>query len=377
MQNGVKVRLPKLRPEQLPPPLYRKVDTTLISPEWPDTTMKNKVGFKIIIPTIGKSESLDGQRKLEFGIMGGGAVYGGGDIKHKRIMDFKTSPLKDVWFVKGLPVFSTVEYSYGAFGQYNVNSKFALKGSFYYSTISMHNMYAPLIIASGRMPSTLDKNFNAYTPEGNTFLLNFLTRMYIMEGEAIWHLRSYRLNEGQKSKIIPSLGLSLGLMHYTPYRVIYRGWKKKKYTYAEHKANVYENDLYNLRKLGSEGQNFLPGESQYSTIAGLIGSSFTLTYLRSRWALKAEAKFSYTTTDYLDDYGKGIWYGGNVELLKENQQIGDLSSTYPQNWSSESNLKKIISFDENISQSAPRSTDGLNDWYYQFHLGMSYRLFKN
>ncbi len=275
-------------------------------------------------------------------------------------MDFKTSPLKDVWFVKGLPVFSTVEYSYGAYGQYNLNSRFAMKGSFYYSTVSMHNMYAPLIVSSGRMPTTLGKDFNEYIPEGNTFLLNFLTKMYILEGEALWHLRSYKLEDGKKSKLIPTLGLSLGLMHYTPYRAIYRAWKRKKYTFAEHKVNVYENDLYDLRKLGSEGQNFLPGESPYSTITGLIGTSFSLTYLRQRWTLKAEMKLSYTGTDYLDDYGKGAWYGGNVELLKANQQIGDLSSSYPRELDEWIELeRRLISYDENIGPSAPRSTDGL------------------
>ena len=38
LANGQKFMVPKLTAAELPPPIYRKVDTTLISPKWPDTT---------------------------------------------------------------------------------------------------------------------------------------------------------------------------------------------------------------------------------------------------------------------------------------------------------------------------------------------------
>jgi hypothetical protein len=388
MSDGRFLQLPPLGPDGKPTLEIAKIDTAEYNKylnlktnvqEGEEVSDEIGIGLKFKLPTFAKkNEIVKKLSQWEIGLWGGGAVYGGGDIKHKRVMDFRTAPesVKNMWLVKGLPVFSTVEYSYGVYGQYNLNTRFSLKGNFYYSSISMHNMYAPLILASGRMPTTLDRNFNEYTPGGSTFLLNFLTRMYIVEVEGVWHLRSFKIEKGKSYKIIPSLGLSLGAMHYTPYRVIFRAWRKRRNTFAEHREKVLENDLYNLRDLGSEGQNFLPGSKPYSSFAGLVGSSFTLTYLRERWALKGEIKVSYTTTDYLDDYGKGNWYGGNVDLLRQNQKIGDLSSNYPQQWSSESNLTKIIGYDNRIGINAPRSTDGLNDWYFQAHLGLSYRIFK-
>ena len=129
--------------------------------------------------------------------------------------------------------------------------------------------------------------------------------------------------------------------------------------------------LWNLRLLGSEGQNFLPGKSPYSTIAFNLGSSFSLTYLRKRFALKGEMKVVYTSTDYLDDFGPGVWFGGNYDKMVETA-----FSKYDN--ISQSDMIKISGSDlkDKIGVSIPRSTDGLNDWYYQFHLGMSFMLFK-
>lgn len=385
LTDGRKVQLPQLIDAELPKVEITKIDTADYNQylnsrdEQGEIAQKSDeivIGFQFKIPTFKKKgEVVEKLGQWEVGVWGGGAIYGGGDIKHKHFRDFQTGNLKDMPLVKEIPIFSTIEYSYGAYGQYNLNSRFSLKGNFYYTSISMHNMYAPASFAAGIMPVTIDRDFNSYTPKGGTFTLNFLTRMYILEAEGQWHLRSYKIEPGKKSKLIPSLGLSLGLMHFTPYRIIYRNRNPKVATIREHKKNVYD-DLFNLRKLGSEGQNFLPGESPYSSIAALVGTSFSLTYLRERWAFKGEIRFNYTSTDYLDDYGKGNWYGGNIDLLRENQQIGDLSSSYPREYSSASNLSKITKYDPKIGTNAPRSTNGLNDWYFQGHFGLSYRLFK-
>jgi hypothetical protein len=44
----------------------------------------------------------------------------------------------------------------------------------------------------------------------------------------------------------------------------------------------------------------------------------------------------------------------------------------------ESDLNKISnsSMKDKIAPNTPRSTNGLNDWYFQLHLGASYILFK-
>ena len=77
-------------------------------------------------------------------------------------------------------------------------------------------------------------------------------------------------------------------------------------------------------------------------------------------------KFVYTSTDYLDDFGPGIWNGGDINRVRDNHQLEDITPRQ---------LAQITNSNGNISKSAQRSTDGLNDWYYQAHLGFSYFLF--
>ncbi|MGB0269745.1 MAG: hypothetical protein ACPGCV_06165, partial [Bacteroidia bacterium] len=110
-----------------------------------------------------------------------------------------------------------------------------------------------------------------------------------------------------------------------------------------------------------------------SSIAINFGPSFSLTWLRKRWAFKGEMKAMYTNTDYLDDFGPGVWYGGDREKVRSTHEV-DFSNT-PENRRL-SDLNKITNFNPNLGTNAPRSNDGLNDWYYQLHLGLSYTLFK-
>jgi hypothetical protein len=301
-----------------------------------------------------KQKNIVKLKTWEFGFWGGGSIYGGGDIGHK------------FW-----PIPSTVEYSGGIYGQYNINSAFSLKSNVYNSWISMHNMYAPLILSGGVIPKTLNPDYKEINAVNNTFNLNFITKMWIADIEGLWHLRPLDLKNRQKSKVVPSIGLAVGVVHYDPYRVIYRKWKRKEMSWSEHKANVYANDLYSLRDLGSEGQNFLPGQKPYSSLAFSASGSFSLAYVRKRWAFKAEIKGTYTSTDYLDDFGPGTWYGGDILKLQASSQIQDISAR---------DLNKIIYHEGGINQApdilstAARSTDGLNDWYYQLHMGLSYIL---
>ena len=388
LTDGRKIQLPLIMDSELPKLELTKIDTAdynqylnsrdkvgEIAPALSDDIV---VGFEFKIPTFKKKgEIVQKISQWEIGTWEGMAIYGGGDIKHKHFKDFATGSFKDVPLVKQIPVFSSMEWSYGLYGQYNVNTRFSAKANFYYTSISMHNKYSPAHFASGIMPKTIDQDFKSYTPKGNTYGLNFLTRMFILESEGQWHLRSYEIEAGHKSKVVPSIGLSAGLMHFTPYRTIWRSVDPSVSLPSENRRSAFKDgSIYNLRKLGSEGQNFLPGESPYSTIAALVGTSFSLSYLRDRWAFKGEIKFNYTSTDYLDDFGKGNWYGSNIVLLRENQKIGDLSTNYPNYSSSDQNLQTITPYDENVGAIAPRSTNGLNDWYYQAHIGISYLLFQ-
>lgn len=212
----------------------------------------------------------------------------------------------------------------------------------------------------------------------------FVTPMTIFDVEGLWHIGKYNLKPGQKGKFVNSLGLSIGVFNYTPYRLAYRGQGKKE-TYEDYKARIWNEERINLRELGLEGQNFLENKSQYGKYAANFGLSWQLAYIRKRWAFKGEMKAVYTTTDYLDDYGPGVWYGGDydrwLQSVKDNPDFandptlfrnGDLNQIsaklYKVSGGSTTHTK--------ISSTAARSVDGLNDWYYQAHMGLSYRLQK-
>jgi hypothetical protein len=368
LQNGLKFNIPKLTAAQLPPPLYRKVDTSLISPEWPDTTLKAKVGFMVIIPMFHKLKEIEKLKTWEFGFWGGGSIYGGGDIK------YKFSPLP-----------STIEVSGGGYAQYNLTNAFSLKSNIYRSTISMHNLWAVGLFSAGKVPMVTDTAGNKFQPYSNTWPLMFVTPITVLDVEGIWHIGKYSLKPGQNGKFVNSLGVSVGMFTYTPYRIAYRNQRNSE-SYSAYKARLWDEERVNLRELGLEGQNFLENKKPYGKLSMNVGLSWQLAYIRNRWALKGEAKAVYTFTDYLDDYGPGLWYGGNYDAwyqsVKENP-------TYSQDPSMFANgdltlplakLNKVSgggsASARTISPNAARSTNGLNDWYYQTHLGLSYRLNK-
>ena len=72
-----------------------------------------------------------------------------------------------------------------------------------------------------------------------------------------------------------------------------------------------------LREIGSEGQNILPNGRAYGKWAGLYNASFQLSLHTKKWIYKGEIKSNMTTTDYLDDFGRGAWYGGDYEAWGE------------------------------------------------------------
>ena len=366
LQNGLKFNVPKLTAAQLPPPLYRKVDTSLISPEWPDTTLKAKVGFMVIIPMFHKLKEIEKLKTWEFGFWGGGSIYGGGDIK------YKFSPIP-----------STIEVSGGGYAQYNLTNAFSLKSNIYRSTISMHNLWAVGLFTAGKVPLVTDTNGNKFQPYNNTWPLMFVTPITVIDVEGIWHIGKYNLKPGQKGKFVNSLGVSAGVFTYTPYRIAYRNQSSKE-SFSAYKERLWNEERVNLRELGLEGQNYLENSKSYSKVSMNMGLSWQLAYIRKRWAFKGEMKAVYTFTDYLDDYGPGLWYGGDynawLQDIKENTSFGQDPLMFTEFGEEKAKFAKIsrggsTSYMQ-ISPNAARSTNGLNDWYYQAHMGFAYFLKK-
>ncbi len=360
MNNGASMNIPKFELTPAQALELSKVDTAEYNKYLRQKSIgggqeqSDVIGIGLNLPMFkSKGEVIKKIRVWEIGMWGGGGIYGGGDIKHKFA-----------------PLPSTIEYSFGGYGQYNFNSRFSLKGSLYYTEISIHNIWATGLFSGTSKLYSYNQNYLEEEIAGNSYPVHFWTKMGIAEIEGMWHLRPYIIGAGKSSKIIPTLGLSLGMIYFNTYRYAYTGQKSKE-EYSDYVARMKNEHLYNLRDLGSEGQNFLPGSSPYSPIAFNIGTSFSLTYLMKRWAIKGEMKAVYTSTDYLDDFGPGLWFGGDYDAMR--------AAAYDKlPGISESDLNKISNYSlkDKIAPNAPRSTNGLNDWYFQLHLGASYILFK-
>jgi len=357
LSNGQQIKIPKIVSNSDKLLELSKIDTAQYNKFLKDKKIageikeqSDKAGIGVNLPQDKKIKNIF---VWETGIWGGGAIYGGGDIKPKYFL---------------YP--STIDLSFGLYQQVNINSRFALKISGYYSTISMHNIFATGVFSGTKPLISYDSANNPVQVSQNSYPIHFFTKMAILELEGLWHLRTYKIDEGKKSKIIPSIGLSFGVLYFTPYRYAYSSQRINE-TRSKYVARMNSDHLYNLRSLGSEGQNFLPGNLPYSTTAYNVGTSFSLTYLMKRFTLKGEMKVAYTSTDYLDDFGPGLWFGGDYnKMVKEAYKQFDNIT--------QADMNKItgFGFQNLIGAKVQRSTNGLNDWYYQFHLGMSYLIFK-
>lgn len=353
LADGYRIVLPK--PEELNP-----IDTAkpeeLYAEESSEETEEAELREASQLGALGDQISEFLNRKTsplnrwEFGTWGGGALYGAGDIKPKFTL------------VDNLVYFpSTVDISFGVYAQYNFNSRFAAKASYYNSTISMHDFSAAGFFSGTAPLMGYNEEFEPVEISETSYPASFITNINSLEFEGIWHLRQYQLNPNQRSKLIPSIGLNFGTIQFTPQRTKYTT-RLEDDNYFSYLSRAKERRI-NLRDLGSEGQNFLPGAEPYSQLALTGGMSFSMTWLFQNFALKGEIKGVYTSTDYLDDFGPGLWYGGNRDAVIDNAQV-------------DPNLTRgeVASYVQNVDLPQPgiqRSTDGLNDWYFQGHLGFS------
>ena len=361
LADGQTFEIPKLTKDQLPPPIYRKIDTVLleriVNMKDKSTVKRLTLNVAIPIPMSGNQSQIDSRQNWELGQWFGGAIYAGGDIKHK----FSPMP-------------STVEYSYGAFIQKNVLPRFSTSLEYNYCKISMHNLLAPGLFSAGKVPEVLNVEGFSSSVFGSTYQLMFVTPIHSIGINGLWHLSDYDLAVGQKSKWISTLGAGVGGLYFTPYRLpgysrMYDG-KQKMYTESmtDYRKRVTDEKV-NLRKLGTEGQNVLPGMKRYSALSTFVNLSYRLTYYRNRFSISGEFKATLAHTDYLDDFGPGLYYGGNRELVLQYAQ-DNLDYTDKQ-------IIRSLPMSNSLNgTAAQKSTNGLPDGFYQMHMGIAYHLNK-
>jgi len=362
LANGQKFMVPKLTAAQLPPPIYRKVDTVLLERivRMKDESKVDRLTLKLSIPVPmgGNHSKLDSLNTWEIGQWFGGAIYAGGDIKHK----FSPMP-------------STLEYSYGVYLQKNLNNRFSMNAEYNYSKISMHNLIAPGLFSGGKVPEVLSKDGFTKPVFPSTFQLMFVTPIHSLGFNGLWHLNDYNLEIGKKSRWISSLGAGIGVLYFTPYRLpgYSRTYDNNLKEYSESLSdyrNRVNEEKVNLRKLGTEGQNIIPGMKRYSAVSTFLNASYRLTYYRNRFSISGELKATLAHSDYLDDFGPGLYYGGNRDLV---MQYANENLDY-----SESQINRALPISNTIiGTGAQKSTNGLPDGYYQMHLGVAYHLNDN
>lgn len=342
LANGQKFMVPKLSVAELPPPIYRKVDTTLISRIAVDSNMLRNM--------LGK-----GTGTWELGGFFGAATYRG-DYRHK------FSPLP-----------STMEYSGSGFLQYNARKSTSFRLSAYRTSVSMHYRNAPAVFSG--MATIFMSGSQGYFAETMGWRYAFITKMTGLDADMLMTLgdgRDYSLKKYQKGKWIPQLGLGVGVFHFNPFR--------------EYNVNTYdangvvtgnEYKFMNLRSVGTEGQLFLPGAKKYSSIAGSVNTSFQLTYLKQKWTFHAEIKSVFTTTDYLDDFGSGVWYGGDIQKWYDASPEAIDPNTGQKPYSSTMVAYYTDYVNRGYNTAQVRTKSMMPDGYFQFHLGMGYFLGDN
>ena len=300
-----------------------------------------------------KGEPILDQR-WEWGTWFGTSIYDGRDLKYLQIANI-------------IPVPTNIEFSEGVYLQQNTHSRFSWNVALQASNLGYaRRSGSPYIVTlpGAQIPSynpTLDTTVNI-----SSAAANFYTRTSSVESNVYYHFRDYGLPEGKKWNLVPSVGLGLGVMNYTPYREVrglnvgdprFLSWKRKRTHYVD------------LREIGSEGQNILPNGRAYGKWAGLYNASFQLSLHTKKWIYKGEIKSNMTTTDYLDDFGRGAWYGGDYEAWGEALDV----SYYDVNAGGEVPLtpEQISRVPAEANLFTPRATNNMMDGYMQFHIGVA------
>jgi hypothetical protein len=76
-----------------------------------------------------------------------------------------------------------------------------------------------------------------------------------------------------------------------------------------------------------------------------------------------------TSSDYLDDYGTGLMYGGNYALWY--RTLFKRDKTLPKNLYN-GQPAQFAKFFPNLRPVKPRTSDLIPDMYFQYHIGVSY-----
>jgi hypothetical protein len=342
LSNGEKFMVPKLTVSQLPSPIYRNIDTTLSGIGMTLDSLIEKIRDSL------EAQDLKWKTWTEYGIWTGGAVYQG-DIKHKYGI---------------LP--STIEISTGFYAQFKPFKRTAFRVTYYNAKISMHSILAPGLFSAMAplyLPTNIGGVKGVFTPS-NLWRFNFTTTLNVLDLESIIYLnraRNINFNNPNKWSMLSALGIGTSIIQFDPKRMVVTDALT----------------LISLRPLGTEGQNFLPGQKPYGKITGSFNLAYNVVFQKNRWLFKGEIKKVYSFSDYLDDWGSGQWYGGDYDKWAASLPAGNIDPFSKQDFGYLAGLGAYYETeykDKGLDLSAKKSLTALPDGYLQFHLGVAYRI---
>jgi hypothetical protein len=136
----------------------------------------------------------------------------------------------------------------------------------------------------------------------------FSTSVQTAEMEVYRHLRSNQLKDDKRSKWVPTLTAGFGLLHFQPNALRYVETTSDRYKWYLGNGRDIRSSL---RSAGTAGQTSVEGMSKYSPFAFMASTGFSISYIRDGWNLSGQIKGNITTTDYLDDFSRGTYAGGD------------------------------------------------------------------
>ena len=288
----------------------------------------------------------------EWGTWLGFSAYDGRDLKYAKTLGFVPKP-------------TNLEWTKGMYVQKNTHAKYSWNIGLQTANISYMRTKGMGYLGSGASIPSYNASLDT-TVQLDPYLSNFFTKTSSVESNVYYHLLPYGYDAERKWNIVPSIGFGLGIMNYTPKREVtgldlgdarFFQWAPKSTYYAD------------LRDIGTEGQHILPNGRAYSKWAGTYSAAFQLSMHTQKWIYKVELKSSMTTTDYLDDFGRGAWYGGDYDRWAGNLDVGYFNA----NLGGEVPLTaaEIAPIPQDANLFTPRATNNMMDGYLQFHIGVA------
>ncbi len=274
---------------------------------------------------------------LEIGMFTGIAAYIG-DIKPKF----------------GLP--ANYHLSNGINIQYHHNKHVSYQFTFNRADIGSDDPTG-LYLAYSSLPIYVDKGSVAWKVP--SYRMNFRTEIYAFELGTTYYFNRYIMEDKSaanlKGKWVNGIGMGIGIFRFDPYR------------YTVYSKYADEIQWVSLREMGTEGQNFLPGRSQYGKYAMNLNLHYELNFCYERWKFKTELRGVITSTNYLDDMGDGYYYGNDYQ--KWAATVPEWGNYVDKNGNSVPMVQVFPDFGKVASK---RTYSLLPDGYVQFHMGLSY-----